>query len=715
VWKLYDEEAWSAAGKKIQVVKCKACGTNVCAIATSLKTHARACPARPTSIGQLSPLLHPSSSLPAHPAARFEQRVEADQPEENTAKRKRHQTQFQCVVSRVDAAEKAILDDLLATAIFETASPFSLLDHKAFQKFLKRACPAYKIATPKEIGGKLLMSAYEGQMEKMRELVRDATAVTMMIDGATDINSRSSLNVVLCVPHPHFLETIHMKLVREQADKLYSKVIDVVARTRTWVGTAHEAETKPLAFLAFVSDSCNTMRSLRTLLDAPSSGFAFTYGCAPHALNNLIKDICASPKVSPTIKKAMVLTKALRHVGMLRKSYEEVCAKTLNTILMPILFSATRWGGSVDMLQRLIKLRIVITTLPNFIDNDDTIDYTIDANIVGIIVDVTFWNALKALVVVMEPIVAALVYLEGDSPPLSSVFAAFLTLKVHFSTVADAVWLALNWNPLEAKQFVLTRLSYQYMRIESPVHALAFRCDPYFDLMRLRVEQRLTAGFVDVGQGKLLSVARAAIGHLLRDAMAEDVDATLVDFFMYCDRAGTDAATNVFSRLPAAKPRLTWGQARVVLPRLSDLLVKVFQCPTSAAAGERNHKTSKSVLTRTRATMIASKVEMQTAVAYNAKQRDRKPIQMRENGYATFMHCLLLPPAKKVVPRVPMAEAPTAVVDDAAVVEDADGHEDDGILFEGQDLDLLLESIMETFNFSDIPDRLLFGEDNTSA
>ena len=42
-------------------------------------------------------------------------------------------------------------------------------------------------------------------------------------------------------------------------------------------------------------------------------------------------------------------------------------------------------------------------------------------------------------------------------------------------------------------------------------------------------------------------MARAAIGHLLRDAMAEDVDATLVDFFMYCDRVGTDTATNVFS------------------------------------------------------------------------------------------------------------------------------------------------------------------------
>jgi len=301
---------------------------------------------------------------------------------------------------------------------------------------------------------------------------------------------------------------------------------------------------------------------------------------------------------------------------------------------------------------------------------------------------------------ILKPITDALAYLEGDGTPLSAVYATFVLIKVHIHEIALATWTALGYKG-DAKAHLLGRLVYQFERISTPVHALVFRCDPVFDGMRQRVSTKYGVNFINIGSNELLATARSAIDLLLRKENEERQYATLEEFCAFCERV--PSPVHVFAAMANLMPRLVWGQARGLYPNLADLLVRVFSCPTSAAAGERNHKTSKAILTRNRASLLAAKVEMQCAIAYNASQKTRLHVTLRSSKFNTTL-VDLLQPQEDVVPVVLLNQ-----VEESSIV--ADESFDDGFDFDGQDIDCILDTILDTLAFDQIPDRLLFGEE----
>jgi len=263
------------------------------------------------------------------------------------------------------------------------------------------------------------------------------------------------------------------------------------------------------------------MRKLRDLLQKDKGGFKFVYGCAPHALHNYVKDICAIDGVSCVLKQAMVVVKAVRQVNLLRKLYETLCKSMTNTIVLPILFSSTRWGGALQMLHRLDELRVVLCALPAYVASQHEIDYELEPSLVATLSDRRFWVSVAMLSAFLSPIANALAYLEADATPISSVYATFIYIKMHIASWPAKNWLHFGWNKLDAKTHLNNRLLYQYERISSPVHALAFRCDPVFDGMRTRVETKFNSSFLDLGTKDLLSNCREAIALLLREATAK--------------------------------------------------------------------------------------------------------------------------------------------------------------------------------------------------
>jgi len=180
----------------------------------------------------------------------------------------------------------------------------------------------------------------------------------------------------------------------------------------------------------------------------------------------------------------------------------------------------------------------------------------------------------------------------------------------------------------------------------------------------------------------------------------------MTELCTFCDRRAS--SIDVFAAMANMVPRLVWGQARGMYPLLSALLVCVFTCPPSAAAGERNHKTRKAVLTRTRASLSAEKTEMQSAIAFNSAQMVRSLSVVRDTKFDKALREVLgalSTDAQEVV-------EPVTVETEAASDEDAFCDcEDDGVQFDGLDIDRILDSIVETMSYVDIPDRLLFGEE----
>ncbi len=87
-----------------------------------------------------------------------------------------------------------------------------------------------------------------------------------------------------------------------------------------------------------------------------------------------------------------------------------------------------------------------------------------------------------------------------------------------------------------------------------------------------------------------------------------------------------------------AKPQDLWALADdSTYPNMKNLLSSMHKNPTGASAGERNHKLAKRVHSRNRARLGASKVEIGTAIVFNAKQLQRRQNVMRNGRFLRWL------------------------------------------------------------------------------
>lgn len=198
----------------------------------------------------------------------------------------------------------------------------------------------WKLPSPARLSNDLLSNDYMGVAaevaHQLGKVLRQSGGLTMGIDGATNVLSQSLSNVIMHSPLPYFIEFLRADLKRETTENLVAKIRDVLDRFRAFLRGAgfvkdDDDEFDLSAVLSFVSDSCNGMRALRTALQELAL-VLFAYGCMPHCLNNLCKDICALPRFKTFVKNCLFIAKAFKNVGMLRKLLEMLCVEKLGKV-----------------------------------------------------------------------------------------------------------------------------------------------------------------------------------------------------------------------------------------------------------------------------------------------------------------------------------------------------------------------------------------------
>ena len=78
-------------------------------------------------------------------------------------------------------------------------------------------------------------SEYESIMNEIRKKKSDWTSVTITMNGATNVNHESVINVMACGPMPFFLEHVHIDIKKETTHVIHGKVLDVAERMRKWL------------------------------------------------------------------------------------------------------------------------------------------------------------------------------------------------------------------------------------------------------------------------------------------------------------------------------------------------------------------------------------------------------------------------------------------------------------------------------------------------
>ncbi|XXQ39674.1 BED-type domain-containing protein [Plasmodiophora brassicae] len=93
------------------------------------------------------------------------------------------------------------------------------------------------------------------------------------------------------------------------------------------------------------TDSPNVMRALRRKL-LESDLFSFAYGCAPHALNNLVNDVIKLPKPKKVLSMNVFTVSKVNAVHLLRSAYDVICREKFNGKTYSLfLFTKSRWSS----------------------------------------------------------------------------------------------------------------------------------------------------------------------------------------------------------------------------------------------------------------------------------------------------------------------------------------------------------------------------------
>lgn len=166
-----------------------------------------------------------------------------------------------------------------------------------------------------------------------------------------------------------------------------------------------------------------------------------------------------------------------------------------------------------------------------------------------------------------------------------------------------------------------TKVLSRWSRIYSPVHALAFECDPLFKNFKSNISRIFGQETLELNQGEFPLQCRNALRLFAKSGRHED---ELLREYM------TIRATpppHVFGEDVNAEeflPIIFWSNVKETCPNLFEALSHVFRAPSSSAGVERNHKISKKVHRRERCRLGDGKVERQTFIAHNVNTMKRK-------------------------------------------------------------------------------------------
>ncbi|RQM20481.1 hypothetical protein B5M09_013952 [Aphanomyces astaci] len=184
-----------------------------------------------------------------------------------------------------------------------------------------------------------------------------------------------------------------------------------------------------------VTDNAACMKSAWKILEQKYPGLICN-GCAAHAVNLLIKDVCKLEVFANALERARDVTSFVKDRNALTKQFERI----QETLLVDGEISskramssvvATRWYTHYNCIARVLENRKVLAQLANtalFHDLKVTPGSRVKkAVFVDAITDATFWSNLQSMEATLRPTCSIIGKFEGDTCCLSDVYRFSLT------------------------------------------------------------------------------------------------------------------------------------------------------------------------------------------------------------------------------------------------------------------------------------------------
>ncbi|OQR88965.1 hypothetical protein THRCLA_09996, partial [Thraustotheca clavata] len=555
LWKWFDETPVQRPGKITACVTCKFCGNHVCAVTTSLKRHLEICRKRDTTLlpDHDLPLVdvHHKRRLPAEEAssASYKRPAPAEPPVASTS-------------TSASTAKKQERDKLLARAFLRSSTTPAVVKNPSFLDFIKSLAPNYVVPAINDIFGGLLDAEYTMEMDAIRSQLTSTGAGMLSLHASRKF-------CMLFTPLPFAVPVLSSCAPQDNAQAITTDIIAARRATRAFItsqlaGDSNEIfsmERSSLPFLSFCGNGSPLMPTIRTMLDSEQSNdsFDFTYGNLSIALHHVCRDICALLGPKTLIKRVLILLYYFKHHESLKKLFATTChdARRENASL-PKYFDTGRFASIVDMLTQLSDFRSIFSSMAASVANNESLHMNLNPTLASILYDSVLWKSVIALIDVLKPISEAIRYLEGSEATFSSAYAIYLHLKIHFLDIPNGLYssIGVDLSQQDCKRDIVNILSHHVSSIYTPVHALAFRCDPFYDGLRNYISSKYDANFLNLNE-EFLSECRAGIAHLCRKSKSQE-SKVLSQFCLYCAR--TSMVQDVFTVTKAMLPNCIWSQ-----------------------------------------------------------------------------------------------------------------------------------------------------------
>lgn len=240
------------------------------------------------------------------------------------------------------------------------------------------------------------------------------------------------------------------------------------------------------------------------------------------------------------------------------------------------------------MFARLRRVTQALMMLPSMLVADQDVDFSMKPELNRLLLDSSTWSRVAGMNDILEPICLCIGFLEDDASTLSDIVAAFAYIRWHIEFgISDACKASFSISAADTN-ILLQKLNRRFGRIYSPVFALAFRLDPLYDDMRLRVTEKFGASFFDFGKGPFINQCHDAL-NLLAKSNTDVYQAMVQEFAAYIRRP--PGVVDTVRALKAMHPMHIWGHVhdgRTEYPHIAEKASKVlyadmhvlwFSCP----------------------------------------------------------------------------------------------------------------------------------------
>jgi hypothetical protein len=366
-------------------------------------------------------------------------------------------------VDRVSVKQQNDLDALWAKAVFTNEWSFNSVSNPYLQQFFAKIRPGWKPPTRYMLSTGLLDRTELEVKHYISEAIERAPNLSLQLDGWSDVNRSSLINVALYAGQPIFLKSVEPGAQRHDADFIAKTIVDCI-----------QTQPEPEKVRSVVTDQPSVMKAAWSKV-SKQLPWVNCYGCGAHVVNLLAGDFRKIESVSNVIQNNRMISNFFKSHSMAKEVLAEVTREKYGKPISTILGCPTRWSTEYFMLRRNLRIKgaLISTTVDHRIAKELRVS---GAEVKQTVLDETFWNSTMRVACLLKPLTAAIQHCEGDDVPVS----VMPRIWCHISTQLNRERLtALGYENSENKLILESVESRKDMNIY-PITLASHALDPRF-------------------------------------------------------------------------------------------------------------------------------------------------------------------------------------------------------------------------------------------